>query len=193
MVIVALQSVGKLPAIPPSTNLVTKKLHGALFVEKLTVVQHSNFHPFMESWVSLKCSLVHTLSKMNPVFIPPSELWILFNIILKSTPRSSVWSLVFWFSDQNLKHTSHRSHSCYMPCHLIFLNLIILIFDVKKQMWSSSLCSFLQYFVTSSWVQIFSSLPCFKHPQSMYVLSLTFISQVNGILSACHSSIPLYH
>jgi hypothetical protein len=38
------------------------------------------------------------------------------NIVFPSTPRSSLWSCSFMFSNQNFVSFSHISNSCYMPC-----------------------------------------------------------------------------
>jgi hypothetical protein len=51
----------------------------------------------------------------------------IYSNIFPFKPRSSEWFLTFWFSNQNFLHTSHPSHTCYLPPHLIFLDFITLI------------------------------------------------------------------
>jgi len=61
-------------------------------------------------------SLVPILSQMHPVHTFPSySPKVRSNIIFPSTPRSSHWSLLFRFSDQNFICISHFSHAHYMP------------------------------------------------------------------------------
>jgi len=84
----------------------------------------------MELEGSLPCSLelvpllsqkhsLHTISPYLPMIHP--------SIIFPSTPKSSEWSFLFRFSDQNFVCISYLFHVCYMSTHLILLYLITLI------------------------------------------------------------------
>jgi len=64
--------------------------------------------------------LVPILSQINPVHALISCFFkIHSSVILPSTPRSSKWSLIFKFPDQNFVCMSHLSHTCniLLPSH----------------------------------------------------------------------------
>jgi hypothetical protein len=42
-------------------------------------------------------------------------------------PRSSKWSFPIGFPNQSIVYISHLSHACYIPTHLILIDLITLI------------------------------------------------------------------
>jgi hypothetical protein len=89
------------------------------------------------------------LRQINPVHtLPPYFLKINLNSTVISTPSSYQWSLAFRLSNQNSLLISFLPH--IFPAHLIFLNLIILIFGEDYRLRISSVCSFLQPPVTSS-------------------------------------------
>jgi len=65
--------------------------------------------------------LVPALRQMNPVHIlPPYYLQIHSNIMFLSTPRPSVWSLPFRFSDQNLYAFLIMPMRATYPARIIF-------------------------------------------------------------------------
>jgi hypothetical protein len=66
-------------------------------------------------------------------------------------PKSSAWSLPFRFSNKKFVSMSHLPQACYMPTHLILLDLVtVMIFDEAYKLWCSSLCSLQQRPATSS-------------------------------------------
>ena len=73
-----------------------------------------------------KCPpLVAILSHINLVHAPTSHsLNIHFNIIIPSMPESCTLSLTLRFLYQNPVYTSPLPTTCYMPAHLILLDLI---------------------------------------------------------------------
>jgi len=72
-------------------------------------------------------------------------------IIRPSTPGSSKWSLSLKFPHQSPLYISHLPICTTCPTHLILLDFITrTILDEQYRSLSSSLCSFLHYFVTSS-------------------------------------------
>ena len=97
-----------------------------------------------------KCSPpVPILSQLYPVHTPTSYfLKIHLNTILPPTSGSSNWFHSFRFHHRNPVCTSCLLHMCYMPPHLIFLNLVTqIIFGEEYRSLSSS---FLHFPVTLS-------------------------------------------
>ena len=95
---------------------------------------------------------VPILNQLDPVHNTISKfLKIQLNIILPSAPGSPKWSLPLSFPHQNPVHASPLPHTRYMlhPSHSSqFYHSTILGEEYRSL--SSSLCSFLQSFVTSS-------------------------------------------
>ena len=91
-----------------------------------------------------KCPLpVSFLSQINPVHSPIHSLKIHLNIILPSTPGSSMWSLPLRFLYQNHVYTSALPICAQCPAHLILLDLITRIkLGEDYSSLSSSICSF---------------------------------------------------
>jgi hypothetical protein len=113
--------------------------------------------------------LIPILSQMNPIHILPPYLFMIhFKIVILSTPRSSKWSLLFRFSNQNLACISHSS------MHAAFLShpdLISLTIFGEYKLWSSLLCSVHQAPFSSS---IISS-------------NILFITLLSNTLNLCPS------
>jgi hypothetical protein len=97
---------------------------------------------------------IRILSQMNPIntlptYFPETHC----NIIFPSTSRSSEWSLPFRLTNRNFVRISHLLMRPTCSAHLILLDVIILImFHEDCALRSSSLCSFLQSRVTSSFL-----------------------------------------
>ena len=114
--------------------------------------------PHMPSWdtqgqfyLYFNCSEVQ-LSQIDPVNAPTFKfLKIHLNIILPSMPGSSKWFLPTGFPNKTL-YTSLLTTICATcPAHLILLDFITqTILGEQYRSLSSSLCSFLHSFVTSS-------------------------------------------
>jgi hypothetical protein len=90
---------------------------------------------------------VRMLRQINLVHTPP-PYFLKINLNSTATPSSYQWSLAFRLPNQNSLRISFLPHT--FPAHLIFLNLIILIFGEDYRLLISSVCSFLQPPVTSS-------------------------------------------
>jgi hypothetical protein len=87
------------------------------------------------------------LSQMNPVHtLSPYFFKSHFNIILRYTPMSSEWSLLFRLSNQNVARIFHLPMCAIHPAHV----MILIICGEEYKLWSTSLCSFLHLPVTSS-------------------------------------------
>jgi hypothetical protein len=86
----------------------------------------------------------------------------------------------------NTNKRSSSPHSCYMPAHLILLYLIILIIHGKEyKSLSSSLCSFLQSPVTSSFFgPNILSIRSATDNRNEKVVFLSWISSVVSIASS---------
>ena len=95
---------------------------------------------------------VSILSHPNPVHIPTSHILEIHpNIIHLSTPRSPQWSLSFRFPQQDPIHPLSSPIRATCPAHLILLDFITrAILGEEYKSFSSSLCSFLYFPVTSS-------------------------------------------
>jgi len=92
------------------------------------------------------------LKQLDPARTPPSHiLKIHFNIILPSTPGSPQWSLSVRFPHQKPVHASPLPINATCPTRLILHDFITrTILSVEYRTLSSSFCSFLQSYVTSS-------------------------------------------
>ena len=90
------------------------------------------------------------LSKINLINAPILLLETNFNIILSSTPDSSMWFPSVRYSHQNPLCTSHLLHTCYLlrPSHYSWFDPWI-IFGEEYGSCSSPLCNLLHSPVTS--------------------------------------------
>jgi hypothetical protein len=94
--------------------------------------------------------LVPVLSQINPAHAPPPySLKTHFNTLLQPIFRSSKWSFPWSFLTKLLHETLISPICATHPTHLTLLHFITQIFGKKKELWSSSMCSFLQFPVKS--------------------------------------------
>jgi len=89
-------------------------------LEKLTGLQlFKRFPAFHWTWRFITAlTSVHHLSILgqpHPVHIPTSHLLEIHPNIHPSAPRSTHWSLSFWFPHQDPIHPSLLTHTCHMP------------------------------------------------------------------------------
>jgi len=95
--------------------------------------------------------LIPILSQKNSVHTFTPYFCKIHSNIIPSRPRSSKWSLLFRFSNQNYICIFHLPIRATSPAHLILLHLITLpMFDDAHKTWSSSLFSVLQPHATYS-------------------------------------------
>jgi hypothetical protein len=141
------------------TNLLTYLLTpwGRVLLEKLTGSQLVKKFPAFYGnlrFITAFTSVRHlSLFWVRPIkSIPPIPLLkIHLNIILPSTPGSPHWSLSRRFPYHNTVHASPLPINATCPAHHIFLDFITrAIYGEECRSLSSSLCSFLQFPVTSS-------------------------------------------
>jgi len=87
-----------------------------------------NFSPFTEPEGSLQCSQQLATGpypkpdESNPHF--SFSFPKIHSNILLSAPRPSGWTFTFRFTDQNFTYIFKLTHACYIPAHLMHLNLI---------------------------------------------------------------------
>jgi len=127
-----------------------------VLLEKLTVPQLvQKFSAYLAPEGSLLYSQVPATypypepSRPSPFPLQTHLLKIHFNIILPSTPGSPRWSLSFRFPHQNPVYVSLLPIRATYPAHLILLDLITRSILGEWMSLSSSLCSFLQFLVSS--------------------------------------------
>jgi hypothetical protein len=155
------------------SQLILCKICHTLISESLAVDTQirRNFPTFYETrgfiTVFIKApALVPILRQLNLVSTTPSYISKIHFNIMQSRIRHNSGLFPSGFPT-NILYTflSYPFRTTY-PAHLAILDLIILIIlGEEYKLWSSSLCSFLQPPVTSSFsVQIFSSAPCSQTP-----------------------------
>jgi hypothetical protein len=117
-------------------------------------------------------ALVLILSQMHTVHTFPLYFRkIQSNIIFPSTPRSSMWSLPFTFTNQNYVCISHISCACYVPrlYHRRWLD------HRNNTLWSIQVMKLLiMQFSLASRHFLPPQNPVLKHPQSVLLLPINY-------------------
>jgi len=120
------------------------------------------------------------LRQINTIHDPPPTqfLKLHLNIILSSTPWSSMWSFSLRFADESPVRTSPFPHTCHMtrPSHFSRCDNRIILGEEYRSL-SSSLCSFLQSLLPLR-PKYSPKHPILKHLQPTF-LSLNVSDQVS--------------
>jgi hypothetical protein len=143
--------------------------------------------PKLNSHVHMSPPLFPVLKQMNPVHIF-HPIFLRSIIILFSHLRVGLTSSLFLSGSLTITLYTILIYSirATFPPHFIFLDLITLIIVCEgNKLWSSSLCSVLQFPATFSlFYYIFSSAPC---SQMLSIFRYNRIFYHNPKTSACHT------